>query len=87
VKTPFTATVPIETSRTYPAFRQAVIIIQPVELNQMGDYHLIGPISPATNRGVGSRTFGTVTVTAPHSDFDAQPRSFSQPDAGADEIP
>jgi hypothetical protein len=53
----------------------------------MGDYHLIGPVSPATNRGVGSRAFGTVTVTAPRIDYDVQTRSQSQPDAGADEIP
>jgi hypothetical protein len=87
VKTAFTATITIDTLRTYPAFRQAVIIIQPVPLNQMGDYHLVGAGSPASNRGVGSRTFGPVTVTAPRSDIDVQQRSLSQPDAGADEIP
>jgi hypothetical protein len=87
VKTPFTATVTIETSRAFPSFRQAVIVVQPVPLNQMGDYHLVGPASPASNRGVGSRAYGSVTVTAPRSDFDGQPRSFTRPDAGADEIP
>jgi hypothetical protein len=87
VKMPFTATVTIETSRAFPSFRQAVIVVQPAALNQMGDYHLIGPVSPATNRGVGSRAFGTVTVTAPRIDYDVQTRSQSQPDAGADEIP
>jgi hypothetical protein len=87
VKSPFTATVTIETSRAFPSFRQAVIVIQPVPLNQMGDYHLAGPASPASNLGVGSRAFGTVTVQAPRTDFDGQPRSFTRPDAGADEIP
>jgi hypothetical protein len=86
VRNPFTATVTIETSRAFPSFRQAVIVVQPVPLTQMGDYHLVGTASPANNLGVGSRTFGTVTVTAPRSDFDGQPRSFTAPDAGADEI-
>jgi hypothetical protein len=87
VKTPFAATVTIETSRAFPSFRQAVIVIQPVPLTQMGDYHLVGPASPASNRGAGSRSFGGVTVTAPRSDFDGQTRSTNRPDAGADEIP
>jgi hypothetical protein len=87
VKTPFTATVTIETSRTFPSFRQAVIVVQPVALNQMGDYHLVGTASPANGRGVGSRTFGGVTVTAPRTDFDGQSRSVTTPEAGADEIP
>jgi hypothetical protein len=79
--------VTIETSRAFPSFRQAVIVVQPAALNQMGDYHLVGPASPANNLGVGSRAFGTVTVTAPRTDLDAQPRSTTRPDAGADEIP
>jgi hypothetical protein len=87
VRTPFTATVTIETSRTFPSFRQAVIVVQPVPLNQMGDYHLVGPASPANNWGVGSRAFGGVTVNAPRTDFDGQSRSNNRPDAGADELP
>ncbi len=83
----FTATVTIETSRTFPSFRQAVIIVQPAPLNQMGNYHLVGAASPASNRGAGSRTFGGVTVTAPRTDFDGQSRSATTPEAGADEIP
>jgi hypothetical protein len=87
VRSPFTATVTIETSRTFPSFRQAVIVVQPAPLNQMGDYHLIGTASPASNLGVGARTFAGTTVTAPRTDFDGQSRSFTRPDAGADEIP
>jgi hypothetical protein len=87
VKIPFTATVTIEASRTFPSFRQAVIVIQPVPLNQMGDYHLVGPGSPASNHGAGSRSFGTVTISAPRNDFDGDRRSTTTPDIGADEIP
>jgi hypothetical protein len=87
VRSQFTATVTIEASRSYPAFRQAVIVIQPVPLNQMGDYHLVGVASPANNGGVGARTFGSTTVTAPRTDFDGQSRSLIRPDIGADEIP
>jgi hypothetical protein len=87
VRTAFTATVTIEISRAFPSFRQAVIVVQPVPLSQMGDYHLVGPASPANNWGVGSRAFGGVTVNAPRTDFDGQSRSNNRPDAGADEIP
>ncbi len=87
VVTPFTATVLIETSRTFPTFRQAVIVVQPVSLNQMGDYHLASSASPASNRGAGARTFGGITVTAPTVDIDGNARSTTQPDIGADEIP
>ncbi|OLB80437.1 MAG: hypothetical protein AUI14_06785 [Actinobacteria bacterium 13_2_20CM_2_71_6] len=87
VKTPFTATVTIEASRAFPSFRQAVIVVQPVPLNQMGDYHLVGPASPASNHGAGSRVFGGTNIPAPRFDFDNQSRSSTQPDIGADEIP
>jgi hypothetical protein len=87
VVNPFTATVTIEASRNFPSFRQAVIVVQPVALNQMGDYHLTGALSPASDLGVGSRSFGGVTVQAPSLDYDGQTRSTIRPDAGADEIP
>jgi hypothetical protein len=87
VRNPFTATVTIETSRAFPSFRQAVIVVQPAPLNQMGDYHLVGTASPASNAGAGSRSFNGVTVLAPRTDFDGQPRSTTRPDSGADEIP
>jgi hypothetical protein len=87
VRSPFTATVTIETSRTFPSFRQAVIVVQPAPLNQMGDYHLVGTVSPANNAGVGARNFGGTTVPAPRTDFDGQSRSLTRPDIGADEIP
>jgi len=87
VRAPFPASVLIETSRTFPAFRQAVIVVQPAPLSQMGDYHLSGDTSPASNRGAGSRTFDGVVVNAPRVDIDGQNRSLASPEAGADELP
>jgi hypothetical protein len=87
VRSPFAASVTIQTSRTFPSFRQAVIVLQSLPLTQMGDYHLSATGSPAANRGAGSHAYGGVTVTAPRTDFDGQPRSAGSPDSGADEIP
>ena len=85
-RSPFPVSVSILTSRTFPSFRQAVIVLQQVPLTRMGDYHLAGPGSPASDLGVGSRTYGTVVVPAPRIDIDGQARSTLTPDAGADEL-
>ncbi|MGC9669579.1 IPT/TIG domain-containing protein [Planosporangium sp. 12N6] len=85
VVAPFLTSVSIETSRTFPAFRQAVIIVQHVAGTQMGNYHLAAG-SPALDSGAHSRTFGTVTVTAPGTDIDGDIRDFVRPDIGADEV-
>ncbi|HEY0530191.1 MAG TPA: hypothetical protein VGD29_01170 [Actinoplanes sp.] len=79
----FPTSVLIETSRTFPSFRQAVIVIQPVAGTRMGDYHLTAG-SPANNAGTGSRNFPPL-VRAPGSDIDGNTRSATQPDIGADE--
>jgi hypothetical protein len=80
----FLTSVTIDPSRTYPAFRQAVIVVQHVPGQLMGDYHLTG-VSPALNAGAPRRTFGAVTVQAPARDIDGQTRSTTAPDIGADE--
>ncbi|MFB9236029.1 hypothetical protein ACFFWC_10800 [Plantactinospora siamensis] len=86
VRSAFSASVTIQASRTFPAFRQAVIVLQNVPLTQMGDYHLVGAGSPANDLGVGSRTVGGVVVQAPRTDYDGQARSATRPDSGADEL-
>jgi hypothetical protein len=80
----FLTSVTIDPSRSYPAFRQAVIVIQQVAGSQMGDYHLRGT-GPAINNGVGSVTVNGVTVNAPSLDIDGDGRSATKPDIGTDE--
>jgi hypothetical protein len=80
----FLTGVSIEASRTFPAFRQAVIVVQQVAGTQMGDYHLKGG-GPAINNGIGSRVFSGLTVRAPGLDIDRDVRSATRPDIGADE--
>jgi hypothetical protein len=84
VTAPFLTSVTIDPSRAYPAFRQAVIVIQQVAGARLGDYHLTAA-GPALNAGVASRTFGTTTVRAPVRDIDGELRSTTKPDIGADE--
>ena len=79
----FPTSVLIETSRTFPSFQQAVIVIQPVAGTKMGDYHLTAG-SPANDAGAGSRNFPPL-VRAPGSDIDGNTRSAVRPDIGADE--
>jgi hypothetical protein len=84
VVAPFLTSVTIDPARAYPAFRQAVIVVQHVAGTQMGDYHLTAT-GPALNAGAASRTFGTTTVHAPARDIDGDLRSTTKPDIGADE--
>jgi len=99
---PYDVSVNILASRTYPAFRQAVIVAQILPPSLMGDYHLAGTTSPAYGTGAASTTvtWGTITtplvtpwiygVTAPTADIDGDRRpSASLPpryDAGSDQM-
>jgi hypothetical protein len=80
----FFVSVSIEQSRTFPSFRQAVIIVQHVPGTQLGDFHLAAG-SPAEGAGAPQRVFGTVTVQAPRLDIDGDTRSTTTPEIGADE--
>ncbi len=82
-KTPYDVTVNVLASRTYPAFRQAVIVAQILPPSLMGNYHLTGSTSPAYGLGAASKTTtwgGTgnqafnQTFTAPPLDIDNDPR-------------
>jgi hypothetical protein len=76
--------VSIETSRTFPSFRQAAIVVQHATNGSLGDYHLTAG-SAANNAGAPSRAFGSTTVRAPARDIDGDVRSTTRPDIGADE--
>ncbi len=89
---PFSVTVDVSSLRSFPGFRQSVIVLPNVAPDQLGNYHLrSNPAggSVAVNRGVA--LFGG--VTAPTTDFDEPPTNrYSAPaaiakllDAGADE--
>ncbi|MCU1657898.1 MAG: hypothetical protein JWO57_2554, partial [Pseudonocardiales bacterium] len=80
----YDVTVNILAARTYPAFRQAVIVAELLPPSLMGDYHLatgspassargLGAASVPVSWGTGTSPF-TYTVSAPSSDIDGQPR-------------
>jgi hypothetical protein len=87
VKSAFDVSVTILTSRTFPTFREAVIVAKNVPPQLQGDYHLVGAVSPASNSGAFGRNYGGVLVLAPRTDYDGDLRSLLFPDIGADEIP
>jgi hypothetical protein len=75
--------VTVQASRTFPSFRQALIVVQDVPPGLMGDYHLQGG-SPARQIGVLSKA----GVSAPSIDYDGVGRPIPATtalDAGADE--
>ncbi|HEY3439085.1 MAG TPA: hypothetical protein VGK35_15465 [Actinotalea sp.] len=97
LKDPYDVSVNVLASRTYPAFRQAVIIAELLPPSLMGDYHLVDATSPAVGRGVasttvrwGAGTLGwTYAVAAPPRDIDGQVRPSGTPsryDAGSDQL-
>ena len=94
-KTAYDVSVNILSFRTYPAFRQAVIVAELLPPNLMGDYHLGSTASPARGAGAASTfvrwgpgtTGFTYTVSAPTSDIDGQARPTAvRYDAGADQF-
>jgi hypothetical protein len=81
---PYEVSVNILAVRSYPAFREAVIVAQILPPDLMGDFHVATatPDSSARGRGAastvvrwGTPTSGfTSTVAAPSPDIDGQPR-------------
>jgi len=100
-KSPFDVAVNILPLRTYPGFRQAVIVALIVPPSLMGDYHLLNTTSPAYGRGTGSIRvrWGASTetnpwvylVAAPNRDIDGNNRpsligGIRRFDAGSDQF-
>jgi hypothetical protein len=85
VKAPFDVTVTILTSRTFPHFRQAVIVAKSMPPGLQGDYHLAGPFPPAHDGGTSSQPYTGGPFQAPKIDYDGQTR-VPPPDIGADEV-
>jgi hypothetical protein len=98
----YDVTVNVLASRTYPAFRQAVIIAQLLPPSLMGDYHQASstPTSSARGRGAANVVvnWGTggnrfnYTVSAPLVDIDGDVRptgsgQTARYDAGSDQMP
>jgi len=98
---PFDVAVNILQLRTYPAFRQAVIVALILPPSLMGNYHLLNATSPAYGRGTGSIRvrWGTsaetapwvYTVAAPNRDIDGNNRpsvigGTRRFDAGSDQF-
>ncbi len=96
---PFDVSVSFLGLRTWPAFRQAVIVTEILPPSLMGNYHLLSSSSPAYGRGAASTlavwgpgTSGwTYTVNAPSPDIDGQPRPTGiapnrRYDAGSDQF-
>ena len=94
---PYSVTVDVATLRTFPGFRQSVIVVANVPPDQQGDYHLAAAPGGAPALGLGVSRFdygGTIgTVEAPRTDIDGDirytvpPSNIQRIDAGADERP
>jgi hypothetical protein len=73
--------VTIAALRSFPSFRQAVIVVQNVPVGQLGNYHLRAG-SPAVDMGTATKS----GVNAPTIDIDGLGRPIGPAyDAGADE--
>lgn len=99
-KDPSDVFVDVLASRTYPAFRQSLIIAELLPPNLANDYHLTGSTSPAYGAGADSTTViwgggasgWRYSVAAPGDDIDGDKRPSPparQPrwDAGSDQLP
>lgn len=98
LKAPYEVAVDVLASRSYPAFRQSVIVAEILPPNLLGDYHLAGTSSAAYGRGAASTTVRwgagllgwTYTVSAPSRDIDGDSRPSPAParryDAGSDQL-
>jgi len=98
LKDPYDLTVNVLASRTYPAFRQAIVVAEILPPSLMGDYHLGGTTSPAYGRGTRDTTVRwgagpsgwAYTVSSPTVDIDGDTRpSSTRPsryDAGSDQL-
>jgi IPT/TIG domain-containing protein len=84
VVAPYDVSVSVLPWRGDPNFVGAVTVVIDAPVTQLGDYHLTGTGSPATNSGVSSKS----GVSAPSTDIDANARPSSGGfEIGADEIP
>jgi hypothetical protein len=100
LKDPSTVSVDVLASRTYPAFRQSLIIGELVPPNLSSDYHLTGSTSAAYGRGLvstvvhrgtaattGNQWNYTVNAAKTDIDNDARPSKVaSRYDAGSDQV-
>jgi hypothetical protein len=84
VKTSFDVSVTILASRTFPGFRQAVIVAKNVSPALQGDYHLADLLPPANGGGTPSQPYTGGPFAAPGTDYDGEQRA-NPPDIGADE--
>ena len=86
VVTPWDVSVQIQTSRTFPSFREAVIVAKSIDPYLQGNYHLAAG-SPAIRAGAAQGTYTNPpqsVVAAPGTDFDGQTRVPPPLDIGAD---
>ncbi|MGW6194655.1 hypothetical protein ACWF0M_00775 [Kribbella sp. NPDC055110] len=98
---PYEVAVNILSVRTYPAFREAVVVAELLPPDLMGDFHLATATPASSARGLGAANtvvrWGTAangfsyTVTAPSPDIDGQPRPTGagtqrRYDAGSDQM-
>ena len=99
LKDPYSLSVDVLASRTYPAFREAAVVADLLPPNLMGDYHLSGTSSAAYGRGTASTqvTWGSgvlrwqYTVAAPADDIEADsrpsgPANARRWEAGSDQL-
>ncbi len=96
LKDPYLLSVDVLASRTYPAFRQSMVIAELLPPNLMGDYHLADTTSPAYRQGVFGLSVPwasglTYTVAEPTDDIDGDGRptqagSTRKWDSGSDQV-